>query len=168
MPSAGRSRSARPFRGPEAVNRRVRSGVIPEHSYGVRPVNAHGLIARDLRVEFGGGSASAVVDVGVVTHMRGLVPHDRVCEMRSGAVCLASSVARWGPLSVFSRVAPRVVAPVRSPRRAVDRGVYSIVASAQQCPASSRATATTTIERGLPRLSSACQRVCSRRALRSA
>src|SRR5438046_2511934 len=43
-----------------------------------------------------------------------------------------------------------------------------MVASAQQCPASSRATATTTIERGLPRASSACQRPCSRRALRSA
>src|SRR6266571_1159808 len=34
----------------------------------------------------GGGSAPAVVDVCVATHMRGLVPHDRVCEMRSGAV----------------------------------------------------------------------------------
>jgi len=69
---------------------------------------------------------------------------------------------------VFSRVAPRVVAPVRSPRRAVGGGGYAIVASAQQCPASSRATATTTIERGLPRASSACQRLWSRRALRSA
>src|SRR5205823_10975266 len=39
---------------------------------------------------------------------------------------------RCGPLTVFSRVAPRVVAPVRSPRRAVERGGYSIVASAQQ------------------------------------
>lgn len=75
---------------------------------------------------------------------------------------------RCGPLTVFSRVAPRVVAPVRSPRRAVDRDGYSMVASAQQCAASSRATATTTIERGLPRLSSACQRPCSRRPLRSA
>jgi hypothetical protein len=37
-------------------------------------------------VRVGGGSASAVVDVCVATHMRGLVPHDRVCEMRSGAV----------------------------------------------------------------------------------
>ena len=37
-------------------------------------------------VGFGGGSALAVVDVCVATHMRGLVPHDRVCEMRSGAV----------------------------------------------------------------------------------
>ena len=35
---------------------------------------------------FGGESAPAVVDVSVATHMRGLVPHDRVCEMRSGAV----------------------------------------------------------------------------------
>jgi len=68
---------------------------------------------------------------------------------------------------VFSRVAPRVVAPVRSPRRAVDRGGCSIVASAQQCPANWRATATTTIVRGLPRRSSACQRACRRRALRS-
>jgi hypothetical protein len=55
-----------------------------------------------------------------------------VCEMRSGAVCLASSVALLGLLSVFSRVAPRVVAPVRSPRRAVSGRGYSIVASAQQ------------------------------------
>jgi len=45
-----------------------------------------GLVARGLRGEFGGESASAVVDVFVATHMRGLVPHDRVCEMRSGAV----------------------------------------------------------------------------------
>ena len=37
-------------------------------------------------VGVGGGSASAVVDVCVATHLRGLVPHDRVCEMRSGAV----------------------------------------------------------------------------------
>jgi hypothetical protein len=35
---------------------------------------------------FGGESAPAVVDGFVATHMRGLVPHDRVCEMRSGAV----------------------------------------------------------------------------------
>jgi hypothetical protein len=39
-----------------------------------------GLFARGLRGEFGGGSASAVVDVCVATHMRGLVPHDRVCR----------------------------------------------------------------------------------------
>src|SRR5438128_3039282 len=66
----------------------------------------------------GGGSASAVVDVCVATQMRGLVPHDRVCEMRSGAVLWRRA---WplGLLRVFSRVAARVVAPVRSPRRAV-------------------------------------------------
>ena len=43
-----------------------------------------------------------------------------------------------------------------------------IVASAQQWPASSRATATATIVRRLPRRSSACQRWCRRRALWSA
>jgi hypothetical protein len=81
---------------------------------------------------------------------------------------LGPSVALGWLLTVFSRVAPRVVAPVRSPRRAVDSGGYSIVASAQQCPASSRATATTTIRRGLPRASSVSQRPCSLRALESA
>jgi hypothetical protein len=75
---------------------------------------------------------------------------------------------RLGLLAVFPRVAPRVVAPVRSPRRAVAGSGYSIGASAQQCPASSRATATTMVERRLPRLSSACQRSWSRRALPSA
>ena len=35
------------------------------------------------------------------------MPDDRVCEMKSGAVCLAASVARLGLLTVFSRVAPR-------------------------------------------------------------
>src|SRR5438445_618963 len=52
--------------------------------------------------------------------MRGLVPHDRVCERRSGAVCLASSVACWGcsECSLGSLLAS--FAPVRSPRRAVD------------------------------------------------
>jgi hypothetical protein len=43
-----------------------------------------------------------------------------------------------------------------------------MVASAPQCPASSRATATTTIKRGLPRASSVCQRPCSLRGLESA
>jgi hypothetical protein len=47
---------------------------------------AQGLVAPLLRGSgVGGGSASAVVDVCVATHMRGLVPHDRVCEKRSGA-----------------------------------------------------------------------------------
>ena len=43
-----------------------------------------------------------------------------------------------------------------------------MVASAQQWPASSRATATATIVRRLPRRSSACQRAWRRRALWSA
>ncbi len=71
---------------------------ISEHSYGVRPVNRAGVIRpRCLWGSgVGGESASAVVDVCVATHMRGLVPHDRCAMVRSGAVCLASSVARWG------------------------------------------------------------------------
>ena len=73
-------------------------------------------------VEFGEGSASAVVDVCVATHMRGLVPHDRMCEMRSGAGVSGVERDPLGLLTVFSRVAPRVVAPVRSPRRAVESG----------------------------------------------
>jgi hypothetical protein len=69
----------------------------------------------------GGESASAVVDVCVATHMRGLVPHDRVCEMRSGAVVSGVEGGLLGLLSVFSRVAPRVVAPgaLSSPSRLV-------------------------------------------------
>jgi hypothetical protein len=59
--------------------------------------------------EFGGESASAVVDVCVATHMRGLVPHDRVCEMRSGAGVSGVERDPLGLLTVFSRVAPRVV-----------------------------------------------------------
>jgi hypothetical protein len=107
------------------------------------------------------GSGLAVVDVCVATHMRGLVPHDRVCETRSGAVCLASSVAAWGCsecslgslLASLRRCAllaePLVVATTPSSRApSSDRG---------------RATATTTIERGSSRASSACQRPCSLR-----
>jgi hypothetical protein len=41
---------------------------------------AQGFVARGVRGGFGGESASAVVDVCVATHMRGLVPHDRMCE----------------------------------------------------------------------------------------
>ncbi len=98
------------------------SGVIPEHSYGGRRVNRVASSAPAVAGDrVGGGSASAVVDVCVATHMRGLVPHDRMCEMRSGAVLWRRA---WpvGLLTVFSRVAPRVVAPVRSPRRAVESG----------------------------------------------
>jgi hypothetical protein len=55
-------------------------------SYGVRAVNGAGVSGPAVcGFGFGGGSAPAVVDVCVATHMRGLVPHDRVCEMRSGA-----------------------------------------------------------------------------------
>src|SRR6059058_3879188 len=62
------------------------SGVRPEHSYGECRVNRAASIGpRFAGGRVGGGSASAVVDVCVATHMRGLVPHDRVCEMRSGA-----------------------------------------------------------------------------------
>jgi hypothetical protein len=61
-------------------------------------------------VGFGGGSAPAVVDVCVATHMRGLVPHDRVCEIEERCRSLASSMAAdKGLLRAFSRVAPRVV-----------------------------------------------------------
>ena len=69
------------------VTRTRRSGFSPDHSYGVRPVKRAGVVRPGVcGVGFGGGSAPAVVDVCVATHMRGLVPHDRVCEMRSGAV----------------------------------------------------------------------------------
>ena len=60
---------------------------------------------------FGGGSAPAVVDVCVATHMRGLVPHDRVCEMRSGADLWRRAWPRMRLLTAFSRVAPRVGSP---------------------------------------------------------
>src|SRR3954453_9629861 len=80
---------------------------------------AQGLVGPRSAGEFGGESASAVVDVCVATHMRGLVPHDRMCEMRSVAV-LSRRAWALGPLRVFSRVAPRVVARVRSRRRARD------------------------------------------------
>ena len=82
-----RPRASPPTRTPTLdVSLHIRS-VIPEHSYGVRPVNCAGSSRPAVcGVRVGGGSASAVVDVCVATHMRGLVPHDRVCEMRSGAV----------------------------------------------------------------------------------
>ena len=41
--------------------------------------------------------------------MRGLVPHDRVCEVRSGAGVSGVERDPLGLLTVFSRVAPRVV-----------------------------------------------------------
>ena len=117
-----------------------------------------GWLPRCLRVGCRRGERIGCCRRCVATQMRGLVPHDRVCEMRSGADLWRRAWPPMGLLTAFSRIAPRVVAPVRSPRRAVAGGGYSIVASAQQCAASSRATATTTIVRGLPRPSSACQR----------
>ena len=80
---------------------------------------------------FGGGSAPAVVDVCVATHMRGLVPHDRVCEMRSGADLWGRA---WPPMgaahSVLSgRSSRRCAGALSSPSRWWWR--YSIVASAQ-------------------------------------
>ena len=99
------------------------SGVILERSYGVRGVNGAGASGPAVcGFGFGGGSAPAVVDVCVATHMRGLVPHDRVCEMRSGADLWRRA---WPPmrlLTAFPRIAPRVGSPVRSPRRAVEGG----------------------------------------------
>jgi hypothetical protein len=63
------------------------SGVIPEHSYGGRRVNrAASGAAAVAGGRVGGGSGSAVVDVCVATRMRRLVPRDRLCDMRSGAV----------------------------------------------------------------------------------
>jgi hypothetical protein len=78
----------------------------------------------------GGESARQLVDALVAADMRGSGPHDRVCD-RERSRSLGSSVARWLLVAV-SRVAPRVFAPVRSPRRAAEGGGYFIVASAQQ------------------------------------
>ena len=76
------------------------------------------LSPRCLRGSVRRGERIGCRDVCVATDMRGLVPHDRVCEIRSGAVFWRRA---WPvrPAHRFSRVAPRVVAPVRSPRRAV-------------------------------------------------
>ena len=141
-------------------------GVFPNTHMECGLSTAQGLFAPLVcGVGFGGGSASAVVDVCVATHMRGLVPHDRVCEMRSGADLWRRAWPREGcsQRSLGSLLASvRRCALLAEPLRG---GGYSIVASAQQCPASSRATATTTIKRGLPRASSAFQRPCSLRAL---
>ena len=70
-----------------------------------------GLVARGLRGGFGGESASAVVDVCVATHMRGLVPHDRVCEVRSGAVLWRRAWPVGAAHSVLSGTCKRVYAP---------------------------------------------------------
>jgi hypothetical protein len=94
----------------EIVNPQVSSGCLAEHSYGVRAVNCAGVSGPAVcGFGFGGGSAPAVVDVCVATHMRGLVPHDRVCEMRSGADLWGRA---WPPIG-----AARSVLSGRSSRR---------------------------------------------------
>jgi hypothetical protein len=108
------------------------SGCAAEHSYGVRPVKRAGVIRPGVcGVGFGEGSAPAVVDVFVATHMRGLVPHDRVCEMRSGAVLWRRAWPVGAAHSVPSgRSSRRFAGALSSPSR-WSCG-YSIVASAQQ------------------------------------
>ena len=65
----------------------------------------------------GGESAPAVVDVCVATHMRGLVPHDRVCEMRSGAVLWRRAWPVGAAPSVLSgRSSRRCAGALSSPR----------------------------------------------------
>ena len=90
---AGRSRSVHPR---AEYDRPVRV-TFPNTHMECGPSNGQGLFAPAVcGVGFGGGSAPAVVDVCVATHMRGLVPHDRVCEMRSGAVLWRRAWPPWG------------------------------------------------------------------------
>jgi hypothetical protein len=80
--------------------------------------SAQGLVARGLRGEFGGESASAVVDVCVATHMRGLVPHDRMCELRSGAVLSRRAwPVRAAPSVLSGRSSRRCAGALSSPSR---------------------------------------------------
>jgi hypothetical protein len=66
----------------------------------------------------GGESASAVVDVCVATHMRGLVPHDRMCEMRSGAVVSRRAwPLRAAPSVLSGRSSRRCAGALSSPSR---------------------------------------------------
>src|SRR4051812_10940776 len=79
---------------------------------------AQGLVARGSTGEFGGESASAVVDVCVATHMRGLVPHDRMCEMRSGAVLSRRAwPLRAAPSVLSGRSSRRCAGALSSPSR---------------------------------------------------
>ena len=64
---------------------------------------------------FGGESAPAVVDVCVATHMRGLVPHDRMCEMRSVAVLSRRAWPLMAAPSVLSGRSSRRCAGALSP-----------------------------------------------------
>ena len=69
-------------------------------------------------VGVGGESASAVVDVCVATHMRGSVPHDRVCEIEERCRSLASSMATRAAPSVLSgRSSRRCAGALSSPSR---------------------------------------------------
>jgi hypothetical protein len=89
-----------------------------QHSYGLWRVKRRGSRPAVLRVGFGEGSAPAVVDVVVATHIRGLVPHDRVCEMRSGAVLSRRAWPGWAAHSVLSgRSSRRVAGALSSPSR---------------------------------------------------
>jgi hypothetical protein len=96
---------------------RIRAGELgPEHSYGVRPVNRARLDRPRSAGEVGGESASAVVDVCVATHMRGLGPHDRLCELRSGAVLSRRAWPLRAALSVLSgRSSRRCAGALSSP-----------------------------------------------------
>jgi hypothetical protein len=79
---------------------------------------AQGLVARGLRGAFGGESAPAVVDVYVATHMRGLMPHDRMCEMRSVAVLSRRALPMGAAPSVlWGRSSRRCAGALSSPRR---------------------------------------------------
>jgi hypothetical protein len=79
---------------------------------------AQGLVARGQRGEFGGESASAVVDVCVATHMRGLGPHDRMCEMRSVAVLSRRAwPLRAAPSVLSGRSSRRCAGALSSPSR---------------------------------------------------
>jgi PKD domain len=74
----GGSNMMPPDRRPPSPSRTSRRARLAERSYGGRPVNGAGVSRPAVwGVWVGGGSASAVVDVCVATHMRGLVPHDR-------------------------------------------------------------------------------------------
>jgi hypothetical protein len=116
----------------ELPSRPDRSGVTPEHSYGVWPVKRAGVIGPAVRgVSFGGGSASAVVDVCVATHMRGLVPLDRVCEVRGGAVVWRRAWPVGAARSVLSgRSSRRCAGALSSPSRWWWRLVHR-----RECPA---------------------------------
>jgi hypothetical protein len=77
--------------------------------------NWQGRIARGLRVGSAGGAQRLSSTSGSRLICGGLVPHDRVCEMRSGAVCLAASVPGWAAHSGLSGRSSRRCAGALSP-----------------------------------------------------